>query len=113
MAMRTISSESISKTKTVARPQKLSRHLSSALDLVQLFQKTVEVVLAVMAVYGTQIQVLVNVIPVIFQHHMLAGDETQSALLALVLVPQERLGILKIVNTDCQGRLAQLVRASC
>ena len=97
MVTKTILSESISKMKIVARPQRLSQHLSDALDLVQLYQKMVQVVLAVMAVHGTVIQLLVNAMQVIFKHHMSAGDDTQSVLLAVVLVLQERLEIYNTV----------------
>ena len=83
----------ISKMKIVARLQRLSLHLLDALDLVQLYQKMVQVVLAVMAVHGTVIQLLVNAMQVILQHHMSAGDDTQSVLLALVLVLQGGLEI--------------------
>ena len=97
MVTKTILSESISKMKIVARLQRLSLHLLDALDLVQLYQKMVQVVLAVMAVHGTVIQLLVNVMQVIFKHHMSAGDDTQSVLLAVVLVLQERLEIYNTV----------------
>ena len=65
-----ILSESISKMKIVARLQRLSLHLLDALDLVQLYQKMVQVVLAAMVAHGTLIQVLANVTQVILQHHM-------------------------------------------
>ena len=92
-----ILSESISKMKIVAPLQRLSLHLLDALDLVQLYQKMVQVVLVVMAVHGTVIQLLVNAMQVILQHHMSAGDDTQSVLLALVLVLQGGLEIYKII----------------
>ena len=95
-----ILSESISKMKIVARLQRLSLHLLDALDLVQLYQKMVQVVLAVMAVHGTVIQLLVNAMQVILQHHMSAGDDTQSVLLALVLVLQGGLEIYNILNCN-------------
>ena len=86
--------------KIVARLQRLSLHLLDALDLVQLYQKMVQVVLAVMAVHGTVIQLLVNAMQVILQHHMSAGDDTQSVLLALVLVLQGGLEIYNILNCN-------------
>ena len=44
-----------------ALQQRLSLHLLGALGPVQLFQKTVQVVLVEMVVNGTMLQVLVNV----------------------------------------------------